>query len=147
MFKEGENNVTKWQSKLNFDIVYEMASDGPVTLDLNFRKTSGNDQIAYFYYTGEKPNIDEVKKYILVDNAAKSDLIKCKEWQDWTNSLSDWKDASSQITLSGANDENIYRGTRFNLVYFGADGNSSGTYTFPKGTKIGFCVIQNHNNQ
>ena len=147
VFKEGVNNVTKWQSKLNFDIVYEMASDGPVTLDLNFRKTSGNDQIAYFYYTGEKPNIDEVKKYILVDNAAKSDLIKCKEWQDWTNSLSDWKDASSQITLSGANDENIYRGTRFNLVYFGADGNSSGTYTFPKGTKIGFCVIQNHNNQ
>ena len=147
VFKEGVNNVTKWQSQLNFDIVYEMASDGPVTLDLNFRKTSGNDQIAYFYYTGEKPNIDEVKKYILVDNAAKSDLIKCKEWQDWTNSLSDWKDASSQITLSGANDENIYRGTRFNLVYFGADGNSSGTYTFPKGTKIGFCVIQNNNNQ
>ena len=143
VFKEGVNNGTKWQSKLNFDIVYEMASDGPVTLDLNFRKTSGNDQIAYFYYTGEKPNIDEVKKYILVDNAAKSDLIKCKEWQDWTNSLSDWKDASSQITLSGANDENIYRGTRFNLVYFGADGNSSGTYTFPKGTKIGFCIIQN----
>ena len=143
VFKEGVNNVTKWQSKLNFDIVYEMASDGPVTLDLNFRKTSGNDQIAYFYYTGEKPNIDEVKKYILVDNAAKSDLIKCKEWQDWTNSLSDWKDASSQITLSRANDENIYRGTRFNLVYFGADGNSSGTYTFPKGTKIGFCIIQN----
>ena len=49
VFKEGVNNVTKWQSKLNFDIVYEMASDGPVTLDLNFRKTSGNDQIAYFY--------------------------------------------------------------------------------------------------
>ena len=144
VFKEGVNNVTKWQSQLNFDIVYEMASDGPVTLDLNFRKTSGNDQIAYFYYTGEKPNIDEVKKYILVDNAAKSDLIKCKEWQDWTNSLSDWKDASSQITLSGANDENIYRGTRFNLVYFGADGNSEGTFTFPKGTKIGFCVIQNN---
>ena len=143
VFKEGVNNVTKWQSQLNFDIVYEMASDGPVTLDLNFRNTSGQDKIAYFYYTGEKPNIDEVKKYILVDNAAKSDLIKCKEWQDWTNSLSDWKDASSQITLSGANDENIYRGTRFNLVYFGADGNSSGTYTFPKGTKIGFCIIQN----
>ena len=143
VFKEGVNNVTKWQSQLNFDIVYEMASDGPVTLDLNFRNTSGKDQIAYFYYTGEKPNIDEVKKYILVDNAAKSDLIKCKEWQDWTNSLSDWKDASSQISLSWANDVNIYRGTRFNLVYFGADGNSSGTYTFPKGTKIGFCIIQN----
>ena len=143
VFKEGVNNVTKWQSKLNFDIVYEMASDGPVTLDLNFRNTSAQDQIAYFYYTGNL-DIDNVKKYIIVDNAAKSDLIKCKEWQDWTNSLSDWKDASSQITLSGANDENIYRGTRFNLVYFGADGNSSGTYTFPKGTKIGFCIIQNN---
>ena len=143
VFKEGVNNVTKWQSKLNFDIVYEMASDGPVTLDLNFRNTSAKDQIAYFYYTGDL-DIDNVKKYIIVDNAAKSDLIKCKEWQDWTNSLSDWKDASSQITLSRANDENIYRGTRFNLVYFGADGNSSGTYTFPKGTKIGFCIIKNN---
>ena len=29
-------------------------------------------------------------------------------------------------------------------MYFGADGNSSGTYTFPKGTKIGFCIIQNN---
>lgn len=143
VFKEGVNNVTKWQSQLNFDIVYEMASDGPVTLDLNFRNTSSQDKIAYFYYTGNL-DIDNVKKYIIVDNAAKSDLIKCKEWQDWTNSLSDWKDASSQISLSWANDENIFRGTRFNLVYFGADGNSEGTFTFPKGTKIGFCVIQNN---
>ena len=147
VFKEGVNNVTKWQSQLNFDIVYEMASDGPVTLDLNFRNTSSqNDKIAYFYYTGNL-DIDNVKKYIIVDNPAKSDLIKYKKWQDWTNSLGDWQDASSQIQLQYANDEEIYRGTRFNLVYFGADGNSEGTFTFPKGTKIGFCVIQNHNNQ
>ena len=75
VFKEGVNNVTKWQSQLNFDIVYEMASDGPVTLDLNFRNTSAQDKIAYFYYTGNL-DIDNVKKYIIVDNAAKSDLIK-----------------------------------------------------------------------
>ena len=141
VFKEGVNNVTKWQSKLNFDIVYEMASDGPVTLDLNFRNTSGQDKIAYFYYTGEKPNIDEVKKYILVDNAAKSDLIKYQNFQN--GSYQEWQNAPGQIYLY-YDDETIFRGTRFNIVYFGADGNSTGTFTFPKGTKIGFCVIQDN---
>ena len=140
VFKEGVNNVTKWQSQLNFDIVYEMASDGPVTLDLNFRNTSAQDKIAYFYYTGNL-DIDNVKKYILVDNAAKSDLIKYQNFQN--GSYQEWQNAPGQINLY-YDDETIFRGTRFNLVYFGADGNSSGTYTFPKGTKIGFCIIQNN---
>ena len=142
VFKEGVNNVTKWQSQLNFDIVYEMASDGPVTLDLNYRKTSSqNNKIAYFYYTGDL-DIDNVKKYIIVDNPAKSDLIKVQYFQN--GSYQDWQDAYSPSFESWNNDETIYRGTRFNLVYFGADGNSSGTYTFPKGTKIGFCIVQDN---
>lgn len=136
--------LQRYSNSLNFDVVYEMASSGPVTLDLNFRNTSGNDKIGYFYYTGTL-DINNVKKYILIDNAAESSLIKKNEYQTWISGYSgSWSDAMQQMNIQYDNENTIYRGTRYNLVYFGSDGTSEGTYTFPQGTKIGFFIIQDN---
>lgn len=145
IFKEGVNNATKWKDVLENRVEYVMAEDGTVTLDLNFRNTSGQNKIGYFYYQGDSFDPFTIKKYILIDNSAQSDYIQVANYQSWDKSWGAWSDASTQINLQYYDDNTLFRGTQFELVYFGPNGeNAQGSYTFPKGTHILFFLIQDN---
>lgn len=168
VFAEGANNVEKWAGVLEDNVVYTMAEDGGITLDLNYRRTSGNNKFGYFYYTGELPSdLNSVKKYILMENPSEARLVQyAPAWQDeiWSERYTDennvyhdaeflgyktvygdWQDLNAYTDiLNNVSDETKVQGTKFELVYFGENGDEAGTYTFPKGTKVAFFVIQDN---
>lgn len=150
VFAEGADNVTKWKNNLNFDFVYEMNSDGPVTLDLNYCCTnSTTNKIGYFFYTGDMTaeKLAETDKYILVDNPAASGYVKISEYTSDHNGgyyYNDYKNlgATNANWIFGqyGNNENKLKGTRFHLAHIDDNGNSS--FYFPKGTKIAFFLVR-----
>lgn len=146
VFKEGENNWLKWvkTGTLTGDVEFTMKSTGPVSVTFNYCKTStANNCLAYFYYTGDRPSIEEVTLYNLIPNATDGgeesatgeNRIEFKNgtWQNWGPNTFDL------FTLADATE---VKGTTYDLVYF--DG-ATPSFDFPEGTKIGFAVVQANN--
>lgn len=168
LFAEGENNVEKWSGKLDNDAVYTMAEDGGITLDLNYRNTSGNNKFGYFYFTGDMPDIATVNKYILIDKPCdgNNSYVQFSEYRtedvydnvfDENGNYLGWQQVGTkeiygnwtsfngqQYNVFGMTDKTLVKGTKFELAYFGEDGKQEASYTFPKGTKIAFFVIQDN---
>ncbi len=168
VFAEGANNVEKWTGVLEDNVIYTMAEDGGITLDLNYRNTSGNNKFGYFYYTGELPDIATVNKYILIDKPCdgNNSYVQFSEykvedvydniydtdgnWIAWDKvgikeTYGNWTSFNGQqYNVLSMTDKTLVKGTKFELAYFGADGKGTASYTFPKGTKVAFFVIQDN---
>lgn len=145
VFKEEKNNWRDWvkTGKLANDVKFTMASDGPVSVTLNYRQTSTyTNQLCYFYYTGnDYPTPENVKLYSLIPDATgNNDLVRQS-----SNNGTSYTAVTGSGNIWGGADNTLVQGTTFDLVYFGADGNSSGTFTFPKDVHIGFAVVQDNN--
>lgn len=143
VFAEAVKNVTKWENELNFDFEFEMESKGPVTLDFNYRNTSGNDIVGYFFYTGEVTTdmIDNIDKYVFIPNAAANNLVKVTH--AGRGNADSYENFYTGLDFSADKiEEDKIQGTRYHLVHFDTDGNAS--YYFPQGTKIAFFIIQDN---
>ena len=143
ILKEGGNNLTTYQNILNTDINFKMAEDGPITMNFRYMITSGQIQFGYFYYTDEMTNnLSNVKKYIInpSEDYVMNNYLKVSLSWDNGNTWSNYDNISTGIY------GNTYRlmGSDIKLAYFGENGeNTTGSYIFPKGTNIGFFII-NH---
>lgn len=167
VFKEAENHVNymKEGSRPHFerDLVFTMEENGPFYLDYFAKGTQYDNQFGYFYFTGDNPTPEEfmtMPKFVMVKNMSTTGgKIKVDEdmheisWNLLQTKSPTWQPGQNL----GSSDGNKYEdtgiwdtklvGTRFQLVYWGADGlAATGTYTFPKDTKIGLFIIGNVND-
>lgn len=148
VFKEKVNNWRKWvkTGTLTGDVEYTMASTGPVSLTLNYCRTSTTGNcLAYYYYSGNtRPNIEDLKLYNLIPNATDGGVESATdENRIEYNSGSGWNNyGPNGADLFTTADETQVKGTTYDLVYF--DG-AEPSFDFPVGTKIGFAVVQKNN--
>lgn len=164
VFKEAENHVKymKEGSRPHFerDLVFTMAENGPFYLDYFAKGTQYNNQFGYFYFTGDNPTPEEfmtMPKFVLVENmSTTSGKVKVDAdmheigWNLLQAKSPTWQPGQNLGTTDGNKYENTgiwdtkLVGTRFQLVYWGADGKAAtGSYTFPAETKIGLFIIGN----
>lgn len=164
VFKEAENHVKymKEGSRPHFerDLVFTMAENGPFYLDYFAKGTQYNNQFGYFYFTGDNPTPERfmtMPKFVLVENmSTTSGKVKVDAdmheigWNLLQAKSPTWQPGQNLGTTDGNKyeDTGIWDtklvGTRFQLVYWGADGTAAtGSYTFPKDTKIGLFIIGN----
>lgn len=137
------------------NVIYTLSEDGPITLDYFHKGTSFNNVFGYFYWSGNRiPTRQEfltMNKYILVDNMSMEEANVtttaqnvAQKWyllqqsSDEGSTFGRWDNGG---VYSGDLDKSIVKGTRLQLTYFGKDGNSTPTYKFEEGTKIGFFFI------
>lgn len=169
VFKEGQNHVQLMKDgatpHLEKDLVFTMEENGPFYLDYFFKGTKYDNQFGYFYFTGDIPTREEfmsIPKFILVDNMSAYPNPETRTTKVTINQekIIDWNLLQSKLPLGNSirtfdgvdfgtegNWDTKIVGTRFQLTYFGSNGtDATGTYTFPKDTKIGLFFIGNHDD-
>lgn len=157
VFKEGVDHIDQYVKTgiLDPDVTFWVAEEGEVELDIMWRGTQYNDFFGYYYYPENTTMTAEelwanTNKYILIDAEGHkieqvSSLTQRRD-KDYQGNLGDWYDidgmACANVT-DWAPAETGLRGTKLKLVYYGENNPETptgGTYTFPKGTKLGFFI-------
>jgi len=168
LFTESENHVKYMKEgstpQLRKNLVFTMASESPMYLDYFFKGTKYTNKFGYFYYKGSNPTPEQFKtmpKYVLIDNMTTEEgkVTYAEGEKDWDLLQVRSFNASAQSDLiSGINglvkgtgsdvsiDQDMFDskiiGTRIPLTYFGDDySNTTGSYEFPEGTKIGLFIL------
>ena len=142
-------NLLKWESELkpSEGVTFTLTEDGPVSLDYIYGGTVKYNSFGYIYYTetGNETE-DELKKKIL--EAPRYLLIEKAEPQ--SNVKADGEYVTGGMILPGlvqsyetSGADPVLTGTKYQLTYYGEDGTSEGSYTFPKGTRIIFFEVIN----
>lgn len=162
VFKEGVDHINQYVKTgiLDPDVTFWVAETGEVELDFMWRGTQYNDFFGYYYYPENTTMTAEelwnnTNKYILIDAESHkieqvSSLTQRRD-KDYQGNLGDWYDidgmACANVT-DWAPAETGLRGTKLKLVYYGENPETptSGTYTFPKGTKLGFFICHKGSN-
>lgn len=157
-FLEQVCNVSKFREDLHpeLGVEYTLAEDGPVTLTYFWGGTAHFNKLGYFYYK-DGATLEEIMKaprFIIIDDAQPHRNITrgssaTEPGQTQFNGGMDpptmldfwelgqtWMEPATYVT-----------GTKHRLVYFG-EGNefekgTTGSYTFPAGTHVGFFVVKN----
>lgn len=149
--ENGACNIIKWSEALNASTgaTYVLSDSGTVSLSYIYGATGNVNIFGYLYYKSGASN-DEILKanrYILMDNASPLENITYDDGQK----LEQYQSSGGSIHLStlvsnyqnNNGDDHKVTGTKYNLVYFGEDGQATPTYTFPAGTEIAFFIITN----
>lgn len=144
VFKETENNWLKWvkTGKLTGNVEYTMASTSPVSVTFNYWYTgTDNNSLAYYYYTGERPNVEDIVLYNLIPNATDAGTESATDQNrvEYKQPASGWTNYGRYTDLFTMADETLVKGTTYDLVYFGG---SEPSFDFPEGIHIGFAVVQ-----
>lgn len=167
-FREGENHVPLLDNRtLNPEAFCDMKSDGPISLSLVYKGTvERHNYFGYFYYpAGEEMTADkfrDLNKYVLCPYVTGSpesdgDLIQVQTHgyrfdpalgtnvPDYDN-YTDWAQVDGMAMptwlSSEYNDKFRIRGTEMQLTFFGYDGKSAPSLTFPEGCRVGFFFIK-----
>lgn len=148
VFKETENNWLKWvqTGKLTGDVEFTMASTGPVSVTFNYWYTgTGSNNLTYFYYTGDRPDVENITLYNLIPSATNggTESATGENRIEYKQPTGTWTNYGTYTDLWGMPDETQVKGTTYDLVYFDESGNAS--YDFPVGTHIVFAVVQANN--
>lgn len=137
VFKEGENNLTKWKDRLGTSVEYVTRTEGPVELSLNYGATQNRYSIGYFYYkTGE--DLDQATRYVLFNNYNPNNFITIDgspmtgDGMTLANIGDGWGQVSPDAHITGS---------KIKLVY---NDNGTPSYTFPAGTHIVFFVSKSN---
>lgn len=140
-FVEGISNKTLYKELTNEDVIFTMAADGPVSVKDMYGATDYYDRFGYFYYTGNPTaeELSKLKKYVIMDNASVQNNIYLNGVAVKKCELANIIGFLNESWQQHKRDEIVY-GSEYKLVYWGEDGTSEPTYTFPKGTKIGFFI-------
>lgn len=174
VYKEGIDHVALMHHgtfNVEPDVVYTVGEGGgEVILDCIWRGTQATyDFFGYYYYTGEltTEQLWNIDKYILIDEKTANTgmwiggestnrLIEGKTAQHKYNSVTgqndilwyndEWEATTgmSPATYMNNQEDNLLRGTKIKLTYFGG---ATPSYTFPEGTKIGFFMGWNQDTE
>ncbi len=105
--------------------------DAEIDIPMMYGATDKHNILGYYYYTTDQDPRD-VNRYILYDDARPSTNIKVDDEAVGGMTLqqkqSDWKD------------ESVVSCVTRKLMYFGKNGEETGTTKFPKDVKIGFFI-------
>ncbi|MDO4160367.1 MAG: DUF4842 domain-containing protein [Prevotellaceae bacterium] len=136
-----ECNLVKWEDELqpSKGVRFTLSKDGPVSLEYMYGATDYYNKFGYLYYKDGATNKEILQSphFILIDKAEPQSNVKCDgSYIEAGNSL------TSLVTgYESSKTDHELTGTKYNLVYFGEDGTSTPTYTFPEGTHIVFFEI------
>lgn len=142
-------NKKKWETDLkpSEGAEYVMESDGPLEISFMFGGTIKFNKFGYLYYRdgATEDEILKAPRYILMDDGRPQgnitvDGAKLGE--------TDGMKLTQNVTAyeNGWGGDNTLVGTTYKLAYFGENGLSDGTFTFPKGTHVIFFIIMGNNN-
>ena len=140
-FAEGVNNVEKYDGNFSGNVQYVMQEAGPVTLQFNYMITSGINAFGYYYWKeGEDP---AGAKKLIITNKNMNEYLQYGNWDENAGAYvyQQHRGTEPQLGSEEINDDTMFKGSIFNLVYFDEAGN--GSFTFPAGTHIAF-FIENH---
>lgn len=125
---------------------YVLSSAGPVDISFMYGGTIKFNKFGYFYYN-EGASVKEIlsaPRYILMSDARPQGNIKVDgaslgdyDGMKIPEYVTSYENSGTDRTLTGSN---------YKLAYFGADGKSASSYTFPAGTHIVFFEIMGNNN-
>lgn len=157
-FLEQVCNVSKFREDLHpeLGVEYTLAEDGPVTLNYFWGGTAHFNKLGYFYYK-DGATLEEIMKaprFIIIDDAQPHHNItrgssptepgntQFNGGMDPPTMLDFWQQGQTWMEPG-----TYVTGTKHNLVYFGEghefEKGTPGTYTFPKGTHVGFFIVKN----
>jgi len=136
----GDCNLIRWKSELHPEngVTYGVKEDGEVNLTYFYYGTGIANPFGYFYYTDDMTTkqIARVPKYIITENSCGQNYIK------FDGNNIGYSNLSQYVMNYKEGEDHTITTANVKLVYFGKDGkDTQGTYTFPKGTKIGFFII------
>lgn len=143
-------NLVHWEEDLkpSEGAEYVMKSDGPMEITLMFGGTQKFNKLGYLYYKNgaTEEEILSAPRYILMDNATPQgnitvDGVAFDDGMKLPGLVSSYESASQWGTQVDA----TLTGTTYQLAYFGEDGKSESSFTFPKGTHIVFFEIIGNN--
>lgn len=145
----GNCHRVHWENELkpSEGAEYILSSAGPVDVSFMYGGTQKFNKFGYFYYN-EGASVKEIlsaPRYILMSDARPQANITVDG-----NSLGDYDGMKipeyvTSYEKYGGGDRTL-TGTNYKLAYFGADGKSASSYTFPAGTHIVFFEIIGNNN-
>lgn len=147
--ENGNCHKIHWEEQLkpSEGAEYVMESDGPLEISFMFGGTIKFNKFGYLYYKdgASQEEILTAPRYILMDDGRPQgnitvDGAKLGE--------TDGMKLTQNVTAyeNGWGGDNTLVGTTYKLAYFGENGLSDGTFTFPKGTHVIFFIIMGNNN-
>lgn len=150
-------------------VIYTTNSEGPVSLTYLFGAGWNWNVLGYFYYfdgndnAATAQNIKNAERYILIEdgrpqcnlnwavkptvafkNKDGNDIFYNNNWETINDTIAPYRVA--RMTLGNMRNYNehlrdIVVGTKYRLTYFGPDGKSTPTYTFPQNCHIVFFYM------
>ena len=159
IFHETEDNRTKWEDDLDFNVELVLTEDGPMTYTYVFYGSIYHNMLGYFYWFEDEGMTEAEKKaariaaprYVLMNNTFPTDVqsetgkpnLQCYNDQNGTNAhtpggmeMPTWVDSGIE-----AHTGHFLQGTTYHMVYFGENYNGTASYTFPKGAHVAFFLL------
>lgn len=118
-------------------VVVTNKDNARVDIPFMFGATQNDNIFGYYYYTKDEDALT-ANRYVLYEDAQPSSNIKVNGTAVG--------DMDLQMQQSGWDRDSKATCTSRHLVYFGEDGKSAGTLDFPKGVKIGFFIMRQHDS-
>lgn len=118
-------------------VVVTNKENAHVDIPFMFGATLNDNIFGYYYYTKDEDALT-ANRYVLYEDAQPSSNIKVNGTAVG--------DMDLQMQQSGWDRDSKATCTSRHLVYFGEDGKSAGTLDFPKGVKIGFFIMRQHDS-
>jgi hypothetical protein len=159
-FHETDDNRTKWEDDLDFNVELVLTEDGPMTYTYVFYGSIYHNMLGYFYWFEEEGMTDaEIKaariaapKYVLMNDTYPTienpetggkPNLQCYSDENGTDphtpdgmQMPTWVDTGIE-----AHTGHYLQGTTYHMTYFGENYNQPASYTFPKGAHVAFFLI------
>lgn len=154
--RSGADMTPSWCSLARFfeeldlsqSCILTLDADGPVEFDMMYGGTDNPNELGYFYYSGNISDQEKIARphYVIGDMTVKTN-VKCDGSEiggmDLTGVVQQYDNNYGGIVDKEHSSLNkTITGSHFKLAYFGEDGKGTPSYTFPKGTKIVFFLVQ-----
>ncbi|MBO4754021.1 MAG: DUF4114 domain-containing protein [Bacteroidales bacterium] len=159
IFHEQEDNRTKWEDVLDFNVELVLKEAGPMTYTYVFYGSIYHNMLGYFYWNETEGMTDAEKRqarinaprYVLMNDTYPEDVqtetgkpnLQCYNDQSGANahtpqgmSMPQWVDSGQE-----AHAGHYLQGTTYHMVYFGDDYKQAGSYEFPAGLHVAFFLL------
>ena len=146
-------------------VEYVLSSDGPVDLDFIYGVTANRDYLGYFYFNdsdaGNLSAISARPRYVLCDASPDRNITvqgitmtnpndmyvsvvqHYEEDMDWIEKKNVDPVAYNWVNVDEMKTRNnkLVTPAHYKLAYFGENGTSDASYTFPQGTHVVFFIV------
>ena len=157
-FHEAEDNRTKWEDDLDFNVELVLTEDGPMTYTYVFYGSIYHNMLGYFYWFETEGMTDAEKKaariaaprYVPMNDTWPETVtetgkpnLQCYGDQNGSNAhtpggmdMPQWVDGGIE-----AHTGHYLQGTTYHMTYFGENYDQPASYTFPEGAHVAFFLI------